>query len=83
MLDVAAVARDAGVAARVLRGHIMDHQGAVLEDVHPARREATTLPTLPAPGETGLQEKWGGVGGRWPYLGPSLVGSRMRSLPFH
>lgn len=35
MLDVAAVARDAGVAARVLRGHVMDHQGAVLEDVHP------------------------------------------------
>lgn len=50
VLDVAAVARDAGVAARVLGGHVVDHQGAVLEDVHPAGREAPALPTWLAPG---------------------------------
>lgn len=45
VLDVAAVARDTSVAARVLWGHVMDHQGAILEDVHPARTEATALST--------------------------------------
>lgn len=57
VFDVAAVACNAGVAARVLRRHIMDHQGAILEDVHPARGEATVLPSSPAPGEAGLQER--------------------------
>lgn len=83
VLDVAAVARNAGVAPRVFGGHVMDHQGAILEDVHPARREATALPTSPAPGRPGCRRGGVSVGGTWPYLGPSLVGSRMRSLPFH
>ena len=38
------------VAARVLGGHVVDHQGAVLEDVHPAGRDAPALPTWLAPG---------------------------------
>lgn len=63
VLDVAAVACDAGVAARVLGGHVVDHQGAVLEDVHPAGREAPALPTWPAPGS--LSRRGGsGVGRR-------------------
>lgn len=62
MLDVTAVARDAGVAARVLGGHVMDHQGAILEDLHPARKEATALPTSLAPGEDRLQERCDGLG---------------------
>lgn len=57
MLDVAAVARNAGVAPRIFRGHVMDHQGAVLEDVHPARREATALLTSPAAGRPGGGEE--------------------------
>lgn len=55
--DVTAVASDAGVGARVLRGHIMDHQGAILEDVHPVVREATAVLTWSAPREQPSHER--------------------------
>lgn len=61
----------------------MDHQGAVLEDVHPVVREATATVTWPAPRELHPRKGEVSVDGRQLYLGPSLVGSRIRSLPFH
>lgn len=64
VLDVAAVACDAGVAARVLRGHIMDHQGTVLEDVHPARREAPVLLAWAVPRRLGCRRHGISVGRR-------------------
>ena len=56
VLDVAAVARNAGIAPRVLRGHFMDRPGAVLEDVHPARREATGCPPRQLPADQAAEE---------------------------
>lgn len=58
MLDVATVASNAGVVARVFGCHIVDDQGAILEDVHPAMREPQScLPgRLPGPGRHGEEE---------------------------